>query len=107
MEYQLLRDLLPDLAEELEKLLLDEELRALAEQITSLNVLDRCRCGDDFCASFYTLPKPDGAWGPKHETVQLNPESRVICIDVVDGNIAYVEVHNQDEIRQRLIRAFP
>ena len=54
----LLRETLPLLAEELERLLRNEGELQLAEQVSGLQIVDRCRCGDDFCASFYTLPKP-------------------------------------------------
>ena len=30
---------------------------------------DRCRCGDDFCATFYTRPKPEGSFGSGHRCV--------------------------------------
>jgi hypothetical protein len=29
----------------------------------SLAITDVCSCQDSFCTSFYTGPKPDGAWG--------------------------------------------
>src|SRR5206468_6841739 len=36
----------------------------LAETISALSVVDRCRCGDAFCAMIYTAPRPAGASGP-------------------------------------------
>ena len=36
-------------------------------------ILDRRLCGDDFCATFYPQPKPDGAYGPSHRNVELTP----------------------------------
>jgi hypothetical protein len=54
----------PELSVELEQLLRVSGEHALAEQIPELHVLDRCRCRDDFCATFYTQPKPKGLMNP-------------------------------------------
>jgi hypothetical protein len=97
MEIQLLKTLFPDLADELEKLLLDDGLQDLAEQIHNLSVYDRCRCGDNFCSTFYTLPRTGGAWGPKHENIELPAKSGMIILDVVDGKIAAVEILYRDD----------
>jgi hypothetical protein len=52
-----------------------------------------CGCGDTFCQSFYTAPKPDGPYGPGHSNVLLDPPwPRMLILDVVDGRIMYVEV---------------
>ena len=73
----LLKDALPEFAAELVRTLRAEGRTDLGEQIATLRVVDRCRCGDWFCATFYTVPKPDGPWGKGHETVPLElSESR-------------------------------
>lgn len=90
---------LPDLAEELSKLLSAAGRNDLAAQVPNLSIVDRCRCGDDFCASFYTQPKPNGAYGVGHENVALEPERGMIILDVLNGSIAKVEVLYRDEIR--------
>jgi len=79
----------------------------LAEQISGLRVLDRCRCGDDFCATFYTQPRPKGPYGPGLRTVALEPIAGYLIIDAVDGTVAQVEVLYRDEIRQKLLMTFP
>jgi hypothetical protein len=61
---ELLVDVFPELSAELEQLLRVSGKPALAEQIAGLRVLDRCRCGDDFCATSY---------GPGLRTVALEP----------------------------------
>jgi hypothetical protein len=53
-----LAEILPSLASELQELLSNHGEAELAAQISELAIVDRCRCGDDFCSSFYTLPKP-------------------------------------------------
>jgi hypothetical protein len=62
---------------------------------------------DSFCATFYTQPKPKGAYGPGHDSMDLDAEEGMIIVDIVDGNIACVEVLHRDEIRDRLLDIFP
>jgi hypothetical protein len=52
----LLNEVLPIFAKEIEELLHNEP--KLASQVASLTIVDRCRCGEDFCAAFYVEPKP-------------------------------------------------
>jgi len=75
--------------------------------VPGLSIVDRCRCGDDFCASFYTLPKPDGNYGSGHDCFDLDAEKGMIVLDVVNGCIAHVEVLNRDDVRRELIAALP
>lgn len=72
-----------------------------------MRILERCRCGDDFCATFYTLPKPVGAYGPSHQNVTLTPEEGMLILDVVDGEIACVEVLDRPVIREKLDAVLP
>ena len=62
----LLQDALPDLTDELARLLRKNNENDLVKQIPRLRLVDRRRCGDDFCATLYTAPKPKGAYGPNH-----------------------------------------
>jgi hypothetical protein len=103
----LLKDALPGLADELAQLLVAAERQPLADQVPGLSIVDRCRCGDDFCASFYTLPKPDGSYGAGLECIDLDVENGMIILDVVNGCIAHVEVLYRDEVRRNLIAALP
>jgi hypothetical protein len=97
----LLRNVLPAFAEELKHLLNTNGRAKLGEQVDSLSIVDRCCCGDDFCASFYTQPKPEGSYGPSLECVELEPERGMIILDVVDGTIA------QDDVRRLVIERLP
>ncbi len=95
----------PEFAAELRRTLEAQGRGDLAEQIPNLRIIDRCRCGDDFCAGFYTVRKPAGAWGPGHETVCLESrESGMINIDLVAGRIVEVEALYRDELRAALIK---
>jgi hypothetical protein len=76
-------------------------------QVPELSVIERCRCGDDFCGMFYVLPKPAGAYGPGHRNVALTPKEGMLILDVVSDKIAAVEVLYRNEIRQKLQIEFP
>jgi hypothetical protein len=80
---------------------------ALALQVDSLNVVDRCRCGDDFCAMFYTEPRPQGPYGSGHRNIELSPDVGMLILDIVDERIAAIEVLYNDAFRERLLAACP
>jgi hypothetical protein len=103
----LLTDTLPEFAAELRQLLIEQGEPELATQVPGLVILDRCRCGDDFCATFYPQPKPEGAYGPGHRNVALTPEDGMVILDVVVEKIACVEVLNRDDVRQKLLELLP
>ena len=102
-----LADTLPEFAFELRQLLLQTGESQLAAQVPGLVILERCRCGDDFCATFYTQPKPQGSYGPGHRNVALTPKEGMLILDVVSDKIACVEVLYRDEIRRKLVSALP
>jgi hypothetical protein len=103
----LLADTLPEFALELERLLAKAGQPELAAQVPGLRIVDRCRCGDDFCSSFYTQPKPQGSYGAGHNTLELDPDEGMILLDVVGGAIAHVEILNRDDIRRKLFARIP
>jgi len=98
---------LPALASELEQLLTEEGESDLSAQVSELNIVDRCRCGDDFCATFYTEPRPKGRYGSGHRNIALEPSKGMLILDVVGSRIACVEVLYRDEIRKALHGALP
>jgi hypothetical protein len=97
----------PELSQELQVLLLEIGEGQLAEQVPDLNLFDRCRCGDDFCATMYTQPKPAKSYGPSHRNIHLTPERGMIILDVDENRIACVEILYRDEIRNRLLDVLP
>ena len=65
----------------------------LAAQVGRLRVVEVCGCSDDFCQSFYTRPKPAGAYGDGHRNICLDPPwPGYLILDVVDHDIVHVEV---------------
>ena len=103
----LLTEILSLLARELELLLKKQGEFELASQVRQLRIVDRCRCGDDFCSSFYTQPKPEGSYGPGHRSMDLDAAEGMVILDVVAETIAHVEVLYREGIRQKLIAALP
>ena len=104
----LLTDALPLFAKELETSLKDQGEFDLAAQIGDLRIVSRCRCGDDFCATFYTQPKPLRSYGPGHCcNLEVKAQDGMIILDLVDGRIAGVEVLYRNEIRDQLQAVLP
>ncbi|MGZ4856256.1 MAG: hypothetical protein ACXV96_13660 [Candidatus Angelobacter sp.] len=103
----LLFETLPALSLELERLLIEAHEPALSAQVHTLTIVDRCRCGDDFCATLYTEPRPQSSYGPNHRNVELSPSEGMLILDVVGSKIACVEVLYRDEIRKALHAALP
>jgi hypothetical protein len=103
----LLREAFPNFARELQHLLRQTGRPNLAEQVEALPIVDRCRCSDSFCGTFYTSPKPNGSYGPEHENVALEPDNGMVILDVVENQIRCVEVLYRDEIRSRLQSILP
>jgi hypothetical protein len=98
---------LPDFAVELETVLHSQGAADLASQVSNLPLVDRCRCGDDFCATFYTAPKPEGAYGPGHENVVVEVTKGMTILDVVNGDIRWVEVLYRPDVQRALFAVLP
>jgi hypothetical protein len=103
----LVSEVFPELSKELEELLQKRGEAELAGHIVELNLLDRCRCGDDFCATFYTQPKPAARYGPDHRAMDLDANAGMIILDVVEGRIVCIEILYRDAIRKKLIEILP
>jgi hypothetical protein len=101
-EGRLLAETLPKFSAELTHLLEQNGEPELARQVTTLRIVKRCSYDDDFCSSFYTQPKPSGAYGPNHRNVALRPTSGDIILDVVNDQICFVEVLCRDDVRAAL-----
>jgi len=107
MNAPFISDALPELAHELETLLLKCGEPDLAAQIRLLHIVDRCRCREDFCATFYTEPRPGGSWGAGHRNISLDCEQGMLILDVVDHKLKCVEVLDRPEVRKRLHEILP
>src|SRR5258708_20941592 len=97
----LLVDEPPELAKELQELLVEAGRAKLAAQIPALRIVDRCRCGDSFCTSFHTQPKANGRHGPGHDCLELRPTERMLILNVVAGEIAHRDLLNRAGLGNR------
>ncbi|GAA2121779.1 hypothetical protein GCM10009759_71780 [Kitasatospora saccharophila] len=104
----LLREVYPDLVEELAGLLLAEGEAALAAGVRELRLVAPCTCGDGSCRSFRTAAHAPGTpYGPGHRCVPLLPERGLLTLDVVDERVVYVEVLHRPELRDARPPAAP
>src|SRR5438552_13694832 len=97
MDAPSLSSVAPELALELRQLLMKEGETDLAAKVGTLKIVDRCRCGDSFCGSFWTAAKPEKGFGPGHRTIALTPETGYLNVDVVGADIFQVEVLYRSE----------
>jgi hypothetical protein len=97
---------LPEFADELKQLLIDQGETALADSVLDLWVFGRCRCEYYHCATMYTLPEPETGYKFRGG-LSVFPKIGEIYIDTDDGMIGCIEALYQPETRRRLIEAIP
>jgi hypothetical protein len=102
MTAPLLDDVAPELEAELVELLTEVGEFTLAAKVKHLAIYDRCRCGDSFCSSFYTVAErtPTGT-----RTLALRPGN--LHLDVLDSIVLYVEVLYRDDLKLKIVAAVP
>jgi hypothetical protein len=97
----------PELVSELQRLLTQEGEPELASQVAQICIVERCRCGDYFCSTIHTAPRPAGWFGPGHRTIALDPEFGYLNVDVVGTKIVQIEILYRDELRAKIHAALP
>ncbi len=97
---------LPNLVDELTVLLDREGEPELAKQLWGLPLIDRCRCGDDFCATIYTAARSDRKCGFRGN-IALHPEEGSLILDLPDQRIVCIEILYRDEIREKVLTFLP
>lgn len=78
----------------------------LVEQLPHLLVVGRCRCGDPFCATFYTKSPVRYASPSQAEYIDIDSEGGMILIHITDGRIVEFEVIGRDEIKAQIEELF-
>lgn len=103
----LVREILPEVYADLETIVAADGDEALARQLRTLAVAEGCGCRDAFCASFYTGPRPTGAWSDEgsHRSLDCEDAKIVFSVDVVDSAIRYVEIISAETAPGRRVRA--
>jgi hypothetical protein len=102
----LLAESLPEFSRELTELLIAAGHPALAAQVDRLEIVAKCDCNDDFCATFYTARKPFGRYGQDRRTLEVQPKEGMILVDVIGETIIEIEVLYRDDVRSKLIPLF-
>ena len=102
----LLAEAVPRLAAELEDGLRAAGNVELAAQVPELRVTVRCTCEVEGCSSFHTGQRPMVRWMRRGRQVEIRGIEGAVTVDVVGGEIVYVEVLFRDDVRAGLERAF-
>jgi hypothetical protein len=95
MAAPLVRDVLPDLVEEMVHLLQGTGAEPLEQQLRALRIESICDCGDDNCASFATAPEVKVA-----SVVELQAIEGHLIIDLnAAEQICFIEVLGRPDVR--------
>ncbi len=95
----------PGLAERIEAALRAQGEDELAAQVAGLRVTRVCACDQPYCGSFWTSALPIKRWLIRGRQVELaDGGPGDVVLDVVRGEIAYVEVLHLDEVRDAMAR---
>jgi hypothetical protein len=93
----------PDLARRIEAALRAQGEERVADQVEDLRITAVCPCDQPFCGSFHTSKRPMTRWFLRGRQIKLQDgRPGEIVIDVVRGEIAYVEVLYLDDVREAL-----
>lgn len=95
----------PNLAKELETGLREIGETALASSVSSLEIVDRCRCGDKGCGTFYTLEKK--IWIGKKLNQLVPVLEGLYAIDVYEDKIACIEILDRNDVENKLNEMIP
>lgn len=96
-----LYQILPELAEELSRAVAFAGLTKLAESVYALEIVERCNCKEPGCVTFYAVPKL-AAPSPDNCKRIVAPTKSIACIQYLDQQIIWVEVHGRPEDREAL-----
>lgn len=100
-EPPLVRDLYPELIDELVGLLEEEGEHWLAICAWDVRMIAECGCRDDFCQSIRTSEHPGGQpYGPGYRCLPLLPAQGDLILDVVHGRIMYIEILERPPMRR-------
>lgn len=98
-----LAEALPQFAEELTQGLADLGYKKLAAAVHAVEIVERCRCDEPGCDTFYAVSKRSAPSGEKCSRV-IAPARGVLCVQYLRQRIIWVEVLGRPEDRERLDR---
>ena len=82
---------LPQMASEVRRALVECGEYALVDQVETLWVCDRCRCGNEDCATLYTSPEERPTASERAIGARLPAAGGYILIEVADEHIVSIE----------------
>lgn len=71
----------------------------LSKQISALRIVDRCDCGRESCATFYTASRPAKPWGEGHFNLRLPVADYGLILDFVGESIVCVEILGRSDLK--------
>ena len=96
---------MPFLAHELSEGLEKIGERKLAQTISNVDILDRCKCDSEGCGAFYTCE--EYKWSGK-ELRKVTPNVKgLFSIDVLENEIVCIEFMGRTDVRDRLVAMYP
>ena len=99
---KLFAEVLPKLSDALERILREENQPNIAAQIKRISIYEKDITGNNEWWGVYTQPRPHGSYGPNHETIPLLFDGEMVNIDVVTGNIAYIEIAGRKDLKETI-----
>lgn len=103
MNRKMLRECLPDFAQELEMLLDREQNPELARQVGLMQVdVDACGSDGDFCSMLCTGLNPKSGWGRGDTSIVLKPDQGNVLLTMLDRDTTAVEVFFRRDIQEKV-----
>jgi hypothetical protein len=99
-----LGEVLPELAEDLDLAFRKVGRPDLADRVWEAEVIEPCPCTFEGCGTFYTQPR-DCSRGKVERFFNLEVEG-LICVHVVSGWLAWVELLGRPDVSKELVRLF-
>jgi hypothetical protein len=96
---------LPQLAQELESGFRKIGQVDLAATVSELDIVERCRCGDEGCGTFYTLEKC--VWSGKKLEQIVPVVEGLYAVDVFSNKVACIEILDRKDVEDKLNELFP
>jgi hypothetical protein len=103
MNRKMLKECLPDFAQELELLLTREDDPELARQVRLMEVdVDACGSDGDFCSMLCTGLSPKRGWGRGDTSIVLKPDQGNVLLTMLDHDTTSVEVFFRRDIQEKV-----
>lgn len=105
MNRKLLKDCLPDFAQELEMLLIREQDPELARQVPLMQLdVEKCGSGENFCSMLCTGLRPEKSWGCGDTSIVLKADRGNVLLNILECGAVAVEVFFRKDIQEKVER---